>query len=105
MPNPDAVIKWFDENSVSYVKRPEQGKMKNVAFIRDPDGYWIEILGPVREGTITAAQMRQRRDPHRQMTANASTRASYGLIGLARCRASYPKGMTQRVLSIVCCMV
>jgi hypothetical protein len=44
VPNLDAVIKWFDENSVSYVKRPEQGKMKNVAFIKDPDGYWIEIL-------------------------------------------------------------
>ncbi len=22
------------------------GKMKGLAFIRDPDGYWIEILSP-----------------------------------------------------------
>lgn len=23
------------------------GKMKGIAFIKDPDGYWIEILSPV----------------------------------------------------------
>jgi lactoylglutathione lyase len=22
------------------------GKMKGIAFIKDPDGYWIEILSP-----------------------------------------------------------
>ena len=25
---------------------PEDGKMKGIAFITDPDGYWIEILSP-----------------------------------------------------------
>ncbi|HLU76559.1 MAG TPA: lactoylglutathione lyase [Burkholderiales bacterium] len=44
VPDLDAAIRWFDENEVAYVKRPEQGKMKNIAFIKDPDGYWIEIL-------------------------------------------------------------
>ncbi len=48
MPELEAAIKWFDENSVPYVKRPEQGKMKDVAFIKDPDGYWIEILEAAR---------------------------------------------------------
>lgn len=46
VPDLAAAIQWFDENSVVYVKRPDQGKMKNVAFIKDPDGYWIEILQP-----------------------------------------------------------
>jgi lactoylglutathione lyase len=46
VPDLPAAIRWFDENQVSYVKRPEQGKMKNVAFIKDPDGYWIEIVQP-----------------------------------------------------------
>lgn len=46
VPDLDAAIRWFDENKVNYVKRPEQGKMKNVAFITDPDGYWIEIVQP-----------------------------------------------------------
>ena len=44
VPNLDAAVAWFDQNHVPYVKRPEQGKMKDVAFIKDPDGYWIEIV-------------------------------------------------------------
>jgi lactoylglutathione lyase len=44
VPDLTAAVQWFDENQVNYVKRPEQGKMKNVAFIKDPDGYWIEIV-------------------------------------------------------------
>jgi lactoylglutathione lyase len=48
VPDLEAAIKWFDENNVPYVKRPEQGKMKDVAFIKDPDGYWIEILEAAR---------------------------------------------------------
>lgn len=48
VPDLDAAIKWLDENRVVYVKRPDQGKMKDVAFIKDPDGYWIEIVEPAR---------------------------------------------------------
>ncbi|WP_309624038.1 lactoylglutathione lyase [Methylibium sp.] len=48
VPDLDAAIAWFDANGVPYVKRPEQGKMKDVAFIKDPDGYWIEIVEPGR---------------------------------------------------------
>lgn len=47
VPDLAGAIAWFDKNEVSYVKRPEQGKMKDVAFIKDPDGYWIEIVQPV----------------------------------------------------------
>ena len=48
VPDLDAAVRWFDENKVPFVKRPDQGKMKDVAFIRDPDGYWIEIIEPGR---------------------------------------------------------
>lgn len=48
VPDLDAAIAWFDQQQVTYVKRPEQGKMKDVAFIQDPDGYWIEIVEPAR---------------------------------------------------------
>lgn len=44
----DAAVQWFDDNQVTFVKRPDQGKMKDVAFIKDPDGYWIEIVEPAR---------------------------------------------------------
>lgn len=46
VPDLAAAVRWFDDNGVQYVKRPEQGKMKDVAFIKDPDGYWIEIVQP-----------------------------------------------------------
>ena len=39
-------VEWFDSNQVEFVKRPEQGKLKDVAFIKDPDGYWVEIVQP-----------------------------------------------------------
>jgi lactoylglutathione lyase len=48
VPDLDAAVRWFDDNGVTYVKRPDQGKMKDVAFIKDPDGYWIEIVEPAR---------------------------------------------------------
>lgn len=48
VPDIDAATAWFDENKVTFVKRPDQGKMKDVAFIKDPDGYWIEIVEPGR---------------------------------------------------------
>ena len=34
----------FEELDVKFVKKPDDGKMKGLAFIEDPDGYWIEIL-------------------------------------------------------------
>jgi lactoylglutathione lyase len=46
VPDLASAVSWFDENQVAYVKRPDQGKMKDVAFIKDPDGYWIEIVQP-----------------------------------------------------------
>ncbi len=44
VPDLPAAVQWFDDNGLVYVKRPEQGKMKDVAFVKDPDGYWIEIV-------------------------------------------------------------
>jgi lactoylglutathione lyase len=48
VPDLDAAVRWFDDNGLTYVKRPEQGKMRDVAFVKDPDGYWIEIVEPGR---------------------------------------------------------
>jgi lactoylglutathione lyase len=41
VPNLEAATAWFNENQVQFIKRSDQGKMKNVVFIKDPDGYWI----------------------------------------------------------------
>ncbi len=48
VPELDAAVRWLDANQVPYVKRPEQGRMRDVAFVRDPDGYWIEIVEAAR---------------------------------------------------------
>ena len=34
----------FETMGVNFVKRPDDGSMKGLAFIQDPDGYWVEIL-------------------------------------------------------------
>ncbi len=44
VPNLEEAVAWFDQNKVEFKKRPEEGKMKGIAFIKDVDGYWIEIV-------------------------------------------------------------
>ncbi|XP_078167441.1 lactoylglutathione lyase family protein / glyoxalase I family protein [Carex rostrata] len=44
----------FESLGVEFVKKPEDGKMKGIAFIKDPDGYWIEIFDLSRIGGVTA---------------------------------------------------
>lgn len=44
VPDVVAACARFEQLGVTFVKRPEEGRMKGLAFIRDPDGYWIEIL-------------------------------------------------------------
>lgn len=44
VPNLQEAVAWLDENAVVFQKRPEDGKMKDIAFIKDPDGYWIELI-------------------------------------------------------------
>lgn len=36
----------FEQLSVPFQKKLSEGRMNYVAFIKDPDGYWIEILQP-----------------------------------------------------------
>lgn len=33
----------FEELKVKFVKRLQDGKMKHIAFIADPDDYWVEV--------------------------------------------------------------
>ncbi|KAL3421629.1 lactoylglutathione lyase [Phlyctema vagabunda] len=40
----DAACKRFDDLKVNWKKRLTDGRMRNVAFILDPDNYWIEII-------------------------------------------------------------
>ena len=40
----DAACKRFDDMQVNWKKRLTDGRMKNVAFVLDPDNYWVEVI-------------------------------------------------------------
>ncbi|KAL6650451.1 hypothetical protein ACP70R_009376 [Stipagrostis hirtigluma subsp. patula] len=44
----------FERLGVEFVKKPDAGSIKGIAFIKDPDGYWIEIFDHTI-GTVTAS--------------------------------------------------
>ena len=44
VPDVNAACERFEKLGIDFVKRPDEGAMKGLAFIRDPDGYWVEIL-------------------------------------------------------------
>jgi lactoylglutathione lyase len=44
VPDVRAACRRFEDLGVEFVKRPDDGAMKGLAFVKDPDGYWIEIL-------------------------------------------------------------
>ncbi|XP_070507870.1 lactoylglutathione lyase [Chironomus tepperi] len=44
VPDVEAACDRFEKFGVDFVKKPNDGRMKGLAFIKDPDGYWIEIF-------------------------------------------------------------
>lgn len=44
VPDVEKACERFEKLNVEFVKKPNDGKLKGLAFIKDPDGYWIEIL-------------------------------------------------------------
>jgi len=44
VPDVYAACERFEAMNVEFVKRPDAGNMKGLAFVKDPDGYWIEIF-------------------------------------------------------------
>lgn len=55
VPDVAAACARFEQLSVSFKKRLLDGTMKDIAFITDPDGYWIEILSPAGMTAAVAA--------------------------------------------------
>ncbi len=44
VPDLETSCQRFEDLGVPFQKRPNDGSMKGIAFIKDPDGYWIEIF-------------------------------------------------------------
>lgn len=42
--NLQAACDRLESLNVNWKKRLTDGRMKNVAFVLDPDGYWVEIV-------------------------------------------------------------
>jgi lactoylglutathione lyase len=62
----------LEANGVKFQKRPNEGKMKGLAFALDPDGYWIEIIPRSPESVVklkyTLAQTMFRvKDPQKSL--------------------------------------
>lgn len=47
VPDVHAACARFESLGVEFVKHPDQGSIKGLAFIKGPDGYWIEVLSSV----------------------------------------------------------
>jgi len=63
--NVDDVYKTCEElekNGVKFQKKPDEGRMKGLAFALDPDGYWIEVVkreeGIFKEPNLSQVMMR-----------------------------------------------
>ncbi|KAM7522398.1 hypothetical protein LguiA_012300 [Lonicera macranthoides] len=54
--NVNKACERFESLKVEFVKKPDDGRMKGIAFIKDPDGYWIEIFDTnmIKVSTIDA---------------------------------------------------
>ena len=51
----------LEEQQVRFIKRPDEGRMKDIAFAADPDGYYVEILkggDPSRDYTFSQTMFR-----------------------------------------------
>ncbi|MCD7099214.1 lactoylglutathione lyase [Stenotrophomonas sp. MMGLT7] len=44
VPDIESACARFEQLQVPFQKRLSDGRMKNIAFIKDPDGYWVEII-------------------------------------------------------------
>jgi len=50
VPDVVAACARFEQLGVTFQKRLSDGRMRTLAFIKDPDGYWIEIIQPTPLG-------------------------------------------------------
>ncbi|MEQ6885763.1 lactoylglutathione lyase [Salicola sp. Rm-C-2C1-2] len=46
VPDVESACQRMESLGVPFQKRPNDGAMKGIAFVRDPDGYWVELFQP-----------------------------------------------------------
>ena len=78
----------MEANGVRFQKRPDEGRMKGIAFALDPDGYWVEVVpraadSPVANKFTLAQTMFRVKDPVK------SLKFYRDLLGMNLLRASH----------------
>ena len=48
----------LEERGCVFKKKPDDGRMKGLAFVCDPDGYWVEVIR--RNGRIPRSESTQK---------------------------------------------
>ncbi|WP_077529827.1 lactoylglutathione lyase [Vreelandella utahensis] len=46
VPDVESACQRLENLGVPFQKQPNDGNMKGIAFVRDPDGYWVELFQP-----------------------------------------------------------
>ena len=52
----DRAVAGFDAAGWNVIKRPENGAMRGLAFVSDPDGYWVEVVEHGRMQAVLRGQ-------------------------------------------------
>jgi len=54
-PDVYAACAELEANGVRFQKKPDEGRMKGLAFALDPDGYWIEVISRSADSVVPAS--------------------------------------------------
>lgn len=44
VPDTHAATERLEKMNIDFIKKPNEGRMKGIVFVKDPDGYWIELI-------------------------------------------------------------
>merc|ERR1711934_904582 len=80
----------LEANGVTFKKRPDEGRMKGLAFCLDPDGYWIELVK--REAGLFAEAQNLSQTMMRVRDSDETLRFYRDMMGMTLIRAMHFPG-------------
>jgi lactoylglutathione lyase len=63
--NIHAACEQLETNGVAFQKKLSEGRMRNIAFALDPDGYWVELVSQKKEGEEQAEEKTTEKETYR----------------------------------------
>jgi lactoylglutathione lyase len=89
--NIEAACKRIEDAGYPFQKRLQDGRMKHIAFAKDPDGYWVEIIRRYNEDVGTTTDVSSYRFNHtmlRVKSAETSLKFYQEVLGMELVRTS-----------------